>query len=79
MHGEDSFGDQLFVCPLDDLWTVLQAIARDSPEVRRRLEVILEGLGNPSIGVKGVQPENAVEGRDDTEPVFDDSTAIRIV
>jgi hypothetical protein len=79
MHGEDTFGDQLFVCPLDNLFGVLRAIAEDSPEFRHRLALAARlANGNASVPVVPVELEVPTERRNDPEPLVDDSTAVWI-
>lgn len=76
MHGDDSFGEQYFVCPLKNLGEVLRGIASDAPEFKRMLE--LATRHSASETVQPVQLKSPIEGRDDAEPIFDVGSAVPI-
>lgn len=76
MHGDDSFSEQYFVCPLKNLPEVLRGLASDGPEFKRMLE--LAARHTPSETVESIQLQSTIEGRNDPEPVFDEGSSVPI-
>lgn len=77
MHGDDSFGQQLFVCPLNDLFTVLEAIGHDSPEFRNRLLSASRNVNGLSLN-ELEHPGKLGESGDNPKLLLDDASTVWI-